>query len=185
MKPWKMLSEKLVYDGWRPVTQKTYEHPLLGKVTVDISGKKAEKDANVIAIDQEGYVIVGRQFRCGPEQVMDDLPGGQVDPGETPEQAAIRELQEEVGYQVGAIEQLGFVYRDAWRDSTSYYYLALDCSPLEKGQSLDGFEVIEVHKITIAQLIDNAKNGRMTDAGGVLLAYDKLKELEKKYEKTD
>ncbi|HEY1085473.1 MAG TPA: NUDIX hydrolase [Candidatus Saccharimonadales bacterium] len=186
MKPWKVLSERQVYEGWRPVFQRTYAHPRLGEATVDISGKKAEQDANMIALDKDGMVIVGRQFRCGPEKVMDELPGGQVDQGETPLHAAIRELAEEVGYKPGAIEELGFTHRDAWRDSVSHYFLAIDCEPLDEiTHSHDDFEVIEVQKISIAELINNAKSGHMTDAGGILLAYDKLKELEKKYETTN
>ena len=184
MKAWKKHSQSVLHEGWRPIVKKTFEHPRLGKTSVEVNGKDNERDANMIVIDKNGMVIIARQFRCGPEKVMDEIAGGRVDEGETPQDAAIREMHEEVGYLPGSVSELGIVYRDGWKGGSSHYFLALDCVPAEDGQNLDEYEVIEVHKITISQLIENAKSGRMTDAGGVLLAYDKLKELEQQYEKS-
>ena len=184
MESWKLLKSKTVHDGWRPVIEKTFLHPKNGETTVEVSGHNDEEDAGVIALDRAGMVIIARQFRCGPEKIMDEIVGGRVDRGESSLDAAVREMKEEVGYKPGTIESLGYVHREAWKGGTSHYFLAIDCEPLASGQQLDGFEIIEVRKITIAELIDNAKNGRMGDAGGVLLAYDKLKELEKKYNET-
>ena len=49
------------------------------------------------------------------------LPGGHVEPGETPEQAAIRETKEELGIDV-TIQRLAAVIW--WHDRPQYYYLA-------------------------------------------------------------
>lgn len=183
LQPWKLLKTELAFKGWRSISYKTFLHPKGHEVIVDVL--ESHEDASVIAITTEGKVVIAGQFRCGPEEVMDELTGGKIDDEETPEQAAIRELAEEGGYAPGNMEYLGYLYREAWRTGRSHYFLATDCIPLPSGPQPDDFEVIEVKNITIAELIENAKNARMTDTGGVLLAYDRLKQLEEKYETTN
>jgi ADP-ribose pyrophosphatase len=119
--------------------------------------------------------VIARQYRFGPEAVMDEIPGGYVDAGEEPEVAAVRELQEETGYEVGDIAYLGKVYKHAWMNTEWHFYLATDCTLSEQGQSLEPTEHVEVDLISIGQLFENARTGNMTDTEGVLLAYDQLK----------
>lgn len=183
MTPWKLLGVESVFKGYRAIVRKTFQHPRGHEVQVDILD--VGDDANVIALTPEGRAVVGEQFRCGPQVVMSEIAGGIIDAGETPEQAAIRELAEELGYKPATIEYLGYVYRDGWRSGKSHSFIATDCTPLDAGQQLDGFEAIDVKLIEIAELLHNAKNGKMTDTASVLLAYDRLRQLEEKYETTN
>jgi ADP-ribose pyrophosphatase len=64
---------------------------------------------NVIPLTPEGSVVMVRQFRHGVGAVTLETPGGIVDPGEIPAQAAARELLEETGYRAEAIVPLGSV----------------------------------------------------------------------------
>ena len=65
---------------------------------------------NVIPLTEEGEVILIRQFRFGIEEVTLEIPGGIVEPGQTPLEAGQRELLEETGYQSDQWEYLGFVH---------------------------------------------------------------------------
>ncbi|MDQ7006438.1 MAG: NUDIX hydrolase [Acidobacteriota bacterium] len=64
---------------------------------------------NVIPLTADGEVVLIRQFRHGLRHSTVEIPGGLVDPGESPGQAALRELAEETGYRAEVVEPLGAV----------------------------------------------------------------------------
>src|SRR5580765_2300990 len=64
---------------------------------------------NVVARTTEGRLLMIRQFRHGTGKVTLEIPGGMVDPGESPADAAVRELREETGYAGGTPRLLGVV----------------------------------------------------------------------------
>ena len=65
--------------------------------------------ANIVPITPEGNVVLVRQYRHGADQVTLETPGGLVDSGETPAEAAAREMLEETGYRASEITSLGAV----------------------------------------------------------------------------
>ncbi len=54
--------------------------------------------AVMMAVDERERVLLVRQFRLPAEQELWELPAGRLDPGESPLEAAKRELREETGY---------------------------------------------------------------------------------------
>lgn len=54
--------------------------------------------AVMMAVDERQRILLVRQFRLPAEQELWELPAGRLDPGETPLEAARRELREETGY---------------------------------------------------------------------------------------
>jgi 8-oxo-dGTP pyrophosphatase MutT (NUDIX family) len=64
---------------------------------------------NVVPVTPAGELVMVRQYRHGSREVTLEIPGGLVDPGETPEAAASRELLEETGYRARALERIGAV----------------------------------------------------------------------------
>ena len=180
MKVWRRLDDgsDVTHAGYRDIVHKRFRMNNGREIKADIAASSAMEAAGVIALTKDNEVIVATQYRCGPEKNMHEMPGGAVDPGETPEQAARRELREEVGYKADELEYLGCAYPSAWETMTHHYYLAKNCQYVGPN-SPEEYEEIEVNKPTIKDFIANAKNAKMTDAQGVFLAYDILKELEK------
>jgi ADP-ribose pyrophosphatase len=180
MKPWKRIeptiSTKIDYQN---VIIKTFELPDGNVVTRAIFQAEGMRAAGVIALTKDNKVIVARQYRPGPEKMMDEIPGGYVDEGEAPEAAARRELLEETGYVAGTMTFLGEFSRDAYLNGHWFYYLAKDCV-LAETQQLDHDEFVTIELQSITEFIDNAKHDTMTDVPAVLAAYDQLKELEHK-----
>jgi ADP-ribose pyrophosphatase len=178
MKSWKRIEPTNVTKvGWRTITAKTFELPDGRTEQFFTMHPDGQEFVNILALTADNQVVVARQFRPGPEIVCDDLPGGFVDPGESPEQAVIRELKEETGYVPGKIRLLGSYHKDTYMNAVWYGFLATDCRK-ETDPVPEDTEDIEVDIISIGQLMKNAKSGKMTDQQTVLMAYDTLKEME-------
>lgn len=80
-------------------TMKTDEAPYYSLRLVDYVA--------MLAITEEGRVLVIRQYRPAVERYTLELPSGMMDAGESPEETARRELLEETGYEAGDVKQLG------------------------------------------------------------------------------
>ncbi len=177
MKRWKRLPYNEAHKiGWRHIMIKKFIDPAGNEQEFGIYDKEGTKMAAVIALTEDNKVVVARQFRQGPELVMDELPGGGVNKEEDPETAALRELLEETGYVPKSIEFIGVARKEAYRNGVHHYYLARGCTQ-EHQPNPDEGEFVEPQEITIEQLIQNAKNGLLTDSVAVLLAYEELQKL--------
>jgi len=80
---------------------------------------------NVIPVTADGNVLLLRQFRFGVEDFTLEIPGGMCDPGESPREAAARELLEETGHEAGELIELGWVHPNpAIQDNRCHSFLA-------------------------------------------------------------
>jgi ADP-ribose pyrophosphatase len=64
----------------------------------------------VLAVDAGGRVALVRQFRYPAGEALWELPAGRIDAGETPDEAAVRELEEEAGLRTERLERMAFFY---------------------------------------------------------------------------
>lgn len=179
MQPWRRIEPTInTKIDYQTVTIKTFQLPDGKLATRATFLNEGRRSAGVIAVTVDNMVIVGRQFRPGPEKVMLELPGGYVDEDEDSEEAAKRELLEETGYIAGKTTFIGAFPRDAYVNGTWYYYLATDCRA-SSSQTLDHDEFIDLKLMSIKDFIINAKKGNMTDPFAVLAAYEDLLKLSK------
>lgn len=180
MQPWKRIEPTVTAKiGYRTVVTKLFQFDDGSVHDFQTFDKEGQQYAGVIALTPDNQVLVIEQFRAGPEKVFMEIPGGFVDDGETPEQAASREFEEETGYKAGSLRYLGKVYKDAYNNATWHYFLARDCVATGKGQALEETEQAYVQLLSIEEFIANAKQARMADVEAVFLAYDDLMKLTK------
>ena len=110
----------------------------------DFFGIECADWVNVIPFTPHGEVVMVRQYRHGADRVTLEVPGGIVDPGETPAQAAARELLEETGYRAGRIEPLGEVEPNpAFLANRCHTFLATELERIGDPEG-DGEEELEV-----------------------------------------
>lgn len=100
MKPWKLLdTEYLVNAPWLKVAKEKCQLPN-GKIIDDFYTLWQPDWVLILARTTEGKWVMTEQYRHGTGKIALEFPAGIIDKGETPEQAAVRELQEECGYRL-------------------------------------------------------------------------------------
>ena len=107
---------------------------------------------NIIPITEDGQVVCIRQWRPGTNRVELEIPGGVIDEGESPADAASREMQEETGYTSRRLVRLGSMAPNpAILENRCHFFLAPDARP-ELAQSLDNGEDIEVNLVAVGDI---------------------------------
>lgn len=158
-----------------------FAHPLLSASIRNLRDPRAPKRSrqalvlesrdwvNVIALRRadpgvEPDVLLVRQWRFGAGSETLEIPGGVVDPGEAPEQAARRELLEETGFFCGHLEKLGAVEPNpALFDNLCHIFLATDLE--HRGDPTgDGEEEIEVLSMPLGDVLDAIGRGAIRHA---------------------
>lgn len=80
---------------------------------------------NIIPITPDEQVVMVRQYRHGTRELTLEIPGGLVEAGDSPEEAARRELREETGYAGDRLILLGSVHPNpAIQNNECFTYLA-------------------------------------------------------------
>ena len=120
----------------------------------------------MVPLDAEGNVLLVRQYRKPTESALLEVPAGGIEPGETPEEAALRELQEEVSHVAGTLRPLaGFWLAPGWCDEYMYAFLATDLRPSDLEQDYD--EMVETRKVPLAKTLDLVRDGEICDAKSI------------------
>jgi 8-oxo-dGTP pyrophosphatase MutT (NUDIX family) len=119
---------------------------------------------NVIPITKNGTIILVEQYRHGIHDASLEIPGGVVDDGEEPIQAAKRELLEETGYSSTKWKKMGRVSTNpAIMTNYCETWLAEDCV-LTNDINPDDFEDLKVVEMPVNDLMSLIKEGTVHHA---------------------
>jgi ADP-ribose pyrophosphatase len=108
-------------------------------------------------------ILLVRQFRYATGGFILEVPAGTLNPGETPEACARREVEEEAGCRAGRLERLGSIFTTpGFTDEIIHLWAAYDLTPV--AQRLDHDEVLSVERMTLAAAIDGIGRGAIVDS---------------------
>jgi 8-oxo-dGTP pyrophosphatase MutT (NUDIX family) len=161
---WTLLNSK-VLQSCRVFTMKIehYLSPRTGKEH-DFYLIDSPDWVNVIPLTADGKVILVKQYRFGTKAFSLEIPGGMIDPGDTPASAASRELLEETGYAGDEPILLGKVNPNpAIHTNRCYTYLIRNVT-FQNPPRQDSTEDIEVQKVPLSEIPPLIREGKITHA---------------------
>jgi ADP-ribose pyrophosphatase len=167
---WQKLGEQSLELGRRKVLRRTFRLPD-GNVD-DFDIKQEPQVVCILAITPNQQVLLVRQFRPGPEKILLELPGGGIEPGEAPQQAAARELLEETGY-TGTVEYISASLDCAYTTLVRHNFIATGCQKVQEPQTGTG-EFTEPVTMSLAEFRQHLRQGQLTDIETGYLGLDYL-----------
>lgn len=164
MKPWKLLDSEFLVDApWLKVAKEKCELSN-GKIIDDFYTLWQPDWVLILARTCDGKWVMTHQYRHGTGEIALEFPAGIIDKGETPEQAAIRELQEECGYSIdernsSKIQYLGNFPVNPDRHRGRFHVVFIDDVIPAGNAHFDDTEEIECSTLSDEELQSKMANG--------------------------
>ena len=120
----------------------------------------------LIPLQDDGRVVLIRQYRHALRRELWELPAGSLDPGESPEAAATRECEEEIGLVPGRIERVCGLYpTPGYCDEEMIFFRlsGLGPPPPDSPHEPDDDEDIQTRAMTIAEAKAMVARGEVLD----------------------
>jgi ADP-ribose pyrophosphatase len=125
---------------------------------------RRQDSVSVIAFQDPDTIILTEQEQPGRPEPFYDVPGGRVDEGETPEQAAKREFLEETGMRIGRLKQFKTIPLTGSTRFTLHYFLGTDLTKDPNAKHLDPGEKIVVQPTSLQAAVEMSLRQEMRQA---------------------
>jgi len=122
----------------------------------------------VAAFTEDNKMILTKQYRHPFRKIIHDLPAGGMESGETLEEAALRELEEETGYTAEKLEWIG---RFSWAPGTMGGTVEIFFTKsLKPRGSFDPNEIMSVELVDFETVLERVLKGEYIDSALVIAA---------------
>jgi ADP-ribose pyrophosphatase len=160
--PWERRSTRQIYQNkWISLREDVVELPN-GQTTV-YGVVTCGGAVGVLPFLDPYTVLMIKQYRYVAKRVTWEMPTGGVHPGETREEAAQRELAEEIGYRAGKLTWLGtFDTSKSVLDEIAHLFLGEDL--VEAAMLPEDTEFIEVRPFPFNEVLQMVLRGEITDS---------------------
>lgn len=171
---YKVLSKKELKGATQGfLSVKTYQCILNNDNVINreklLKGKRDGSAVVVVPLTEDKNTILVVQPRVFTNDTIGiEVPAGYIDPGETPEEAALRELREETGYVPEELIPLASYYQDQGISSAyNHAFLALNCKKVYD-QDLDESEYISYLECRYNEALELVDMGLINDANSII-----------------
>ena len=178
---WRLESSRKVYGGSKYLT--------LHEDVLDLGGGEGDKNkkvylrgirpdyATIVPFVSDNEILMIKSYRHLVDSLQIEVPAGYIENGETPEQAALRELEEETGYRAKEILYVGSYTLDySMFEQKGHIFATYDLTTAEgKGkQKLGRMERIEIAIMSIEKIRELLLNGTILNAASIVALYRAL-----------
>ncbi len=173
----RIVDRRRVFEGWN-----TFDVLTVEAADQDGAPRRHVREvvdhgaaAVVLAVDRKHEIaLLVRQWRTGlvaldaPDPYVLEACAGILDPGETPEETARREAEEELGLRIGELRSLGSILPSAGTLTERMHLFVAEVSNADRINDGGGVEhegeAIEVVEVPLAELYEMARRGALEDA---------------------
>ncbi|MDX6611084.1 MAG: ADP-ribose pyrophosphatase [Blastocatellia bacterium] len=161
----KILSSKEVFHG--KVFRVTDDAVLEGEKAYQREVVRHGGSAAILPVFEDGTVALVRQYRHPTVKFLLEVCAGTLDDRERPEEAAARELEEEIGLVAGKMEKLSeFFVSPGYCEEKMWLFLATDLT--ETAQNLEEDEAVEVVRLPLSRALEMITDGEIEDAKTII-----------------
>ena len=158
----KIISQETVFSG-RVLDVAVENHQLPDGRQASFEIIRHPGGAAVLPVLPDGRILLIRQFRPAIGEMIYEIPAGRLEPGETAQECAARELVEEAGCSAAEILPLGgFWSTVGFCDEYIHLFLGLELVSVE--QDLEPDEIIDLCPMPLTEALDKVHNGEILDS---------------------
>jgi ADP-ribose pyrophosphatase len=173
----KVTDEKKVYSGNISLRVDKFK---LNKKIIEKEVVEHLPSIGLIPIIDSDDILLVTQYRHAAGKIVLEIPAGKIEKGETPEQAALREMREEVGYTGELSQILQWYLAPGYSTELMYIFIVTNLKKIKRG-NLDEDENIVIKRMKLNKALEKCINGEIEDCKTIaaLLAYAKISEFDR------
>lgn len=156
------VARKKVYEG-RVLDVNVETHSMPDGRQSDFEIIRHPGGAALLPILPDGRVLLISQFRPAIGKMIYEIPAGRLEPGESPQDCAARELQEEAGYLAAQVVPLGGLWSTPGF-CDEYIHLFYATGLVKSAQELEPDEVIELCPVPLEEALTMIEKSDVLDS---------------------
>lgn len=132
-----------------------------------------QPSVGIIAAMEDDSIILVRQYRRAADKILLEIPAGKIEAGETPKQAAVREMDEEIGYSGKLKPFLKWYLAPGYDTEHMHLFIATNLTKIDKRRKMDDDEDIVVRRLKLSTAIRKCLDGGIEDVKTIaaIMAY--------------
>lgn len=169
--PVKVISSRRVYKG--AISLRKDKFSINGGRVVEKEIVEHRPSVGVIAVTGNDDIILVKQYRRASDKTLLEIPAGKMEEGETPRQAAVREMDEEIGYSGKLKPFLKWYLAPGYDTELMHLFIATSLKKIGNRRAMDDDEDIVAKKVRLSVAVKKCLNGEIEDAKTIaaIMAY--------------
>jgi ADP-ribose pyrophosphatase len=130
----------------------------------------------ILPVDKHENLLFIQQFRLATKKTITEIPAGKIEKGESPEQAALREMNEEIGYSGKLAPIVKWYLAPGYSTEKMHLFFATGLKRITKRLRMDDDEIIKTERMKLRTAIERCLNGDIEDCKTVsaIMLYARL-----------